>query len=85
MDAEVIVSELPAFARKLDEHLTKGGISNDAFGEQIGTTGEAVRKYREGERMPRDLIRPKIIQATKDSEHPIVPNDFLPEGVFNDS
>lgn len=82
MDAEAIRPEICAFARKLNKHLNDRGISNEAFGEQIGTTGEAVRKYREGSRMPRDARRPKIIQITNGA---VGPNDFLPEEALNAS
>lgn len=62
----------------LDDWLTKHGISNPAFGARIGCTAEAVRKYRNGDRIPDKATMPKIARET---EGEVTANDFyaLPE------
>lgn len=37
----------------------------DAFARQIGVTPEAVRRYRNGSRMPEPLIAERIVKATR--------------------
>lgn len=49
---------------KLDQYLAANGISDPAFAEIIGTSTEAVRRYRKGTRRPTDEIMPKIFAAT---------------------
>ena len=51
----------------LDQWLTEQKINSEEFGRRIGSTGEAVRKWRAGERMPEPEMVETIRIATKDS------------------
>ena len=48
----------------LNEYLREHGFSRARFAEQIGVTGEAVRKYAAGERFPKPAIMRRIAKAT---------------------
>lgn len=50
---------------KLTDWLAAGGLSPEKFAKEIGVTGEAVRRYRTGARMPGPEIAQKIYLATQ--------------------
>ncbi len=58
----------------LDEYLREEEITNGEFGSRIGKTGEAVRRYRTGERWPDPDTMAEILAA---SNGRVTPNDFL--------
>jgi hypothetical protein len=59
---------------KLKAYLSDNQITYAAFGQRISVTGEAVRKYAEGLRIPRAAIMPRIVRATKGA---VGPADFF--------
>lgn len=48
----------------LDDWLTEKAVLPDDFGKMIGCTGQAVRRYRTGDRMPEPEMIEKIGTAT---------------------
>lgn len=48
----------------LEKYLAENGFSAACFAEKIGVTGEAVRRYAAGERIPRPQIMARIVEAT---------------------
>lgn len=57
----------------LEHYLTKRGLSHIQFAKSIGVSGEAVRRYLKGERMPTPSVMSKIIDATHGK---VTPNDL---------
>lgn len=54
--------------------LTDNGVSNVEFGQRIGRTAEAVRRYANGERIPDRETMPAIVEATNGE---VTANDFF--------
>jgi DNA-binding transcriptional regulator YdaS (Cro superfamily) len=50
---------------KLGDWLAAGGLSPEKFAKEIGVSGEAVRRYRVGARMPGPEIAQRIYLATR--------------------
>jgi hypothetical protein len=48
----------------LDEWMTKSSISAEDFGKWLECSGQAVRRYRSGERSPDALMSERIVMAT---------------------
>ena len=48
----------------LDSWLTEKKLKSEEFAAMIGTTGEAVRRYRTGHRFPEPMIVESIVNAT---------------------
>lgn len=59
---------------KLREWLDENGVTNPAFGERIGRSAEAVRRYAIGDRIPDKETMPLIVVATGGG---VTPNDFF--------
>ncbi|UZE47943.1 helix-turn-helix domain-containing protein [Rhodopseudomonas sp. P2A-2r] len=53
------------------------GTSNAAFGEKVGKSGEAIRRYRAGEREPDNDTMAKIFVETAGL---VTPNDWVGVG-----
>lgn len=49
---------------KLREYLTRKGISYDAFGEKVGTTGTTVYRHITGRSRPRPELAAKYVEET---------------------
>lgn len=49
----------------LDEHIKQTGVSNKDFGDEVGASPHAVKKWRRGERVPRPAMMQKIFEASK--------------------
>ncbi len=58
----------------LDEYLSQNDIRNSSFAALIGVSSEAVRRYRDGERIPRPKQMTAIEQATDGA---VRANDFF--------
>lgn len=61
-------------SQTLDIYLRNQGITNSDFGARIGKSGEAVRRYRSGDRWPDRETMQLIFSATDGA---VTPNDFL--------
>lgn len=48
----------------LDQWMKEQGTTPERLGAEIGITGEAVRRYRSGSRMPEPEIVEKLVVAT---------------------
>ena len=57
----------------LDEHIKRTGVKNAEFARLIGVSGEAVRRYREGARIPSAEVMRRIVRVTGGA---VQPNDF---------
>lgn len=55
---------LDARVMTLDKWLTNQEMNAEAFGRLIGVTGQAVRRYRSGERMPDAKTVSRILERT---------------------
>lgn len=64
-----------------DAWLTKAGVTNSAFAELIGKTGETVRRYRAGEREPDFDTQAMIFRLTDGA---VTPNDWVGVGLRAD-
>lgn len=60
----------------LDSYLSREGISNAAFAEQIGVDPSSVWRFRQGARIPRRETMQKIVDLTGGD---VTPNDFFRE------
>lgn len=58
----------------LKDWLSANDVSNSAFGERIGRTAEAVRRYAAGERIPDRETMPLIMEETAGQ---VTANDFF--------
>jgi hypothetical protein len=54
--------------------LRENDVSNVEFGARIGRSGEAVRRYAAGERIPDKETMPRIVNETAGA---VTPNDFF--------
>lgn len=59
---------------KLLDWLVREKIPFAEFGTRIGRTGEAVRRYANGERVPDRATMPKIVRETRGE---VTANDFF--------
>lgn len=59
---------------QLKDWLTEEGQTLAEFGERIGRTAEAVRRYANGDRIPDRETMPKIAEVTKGR---VTANDFF--------
>ena len=60
-------TEQPRAARNLRKHLNKEDQSLAEFAKDVGVSIFAVRKWLNGERVPRDKTKLRIAKATGDS------------------
>lgn len=60
---------------RLDQFIASTGQTDTAFAVQIGVTSEAVRRYRNGTRIPDRAVMERIFAATDGA---VQPNDFYP-------
>ncbi len=60
----------------LDSYLSREGISNATFAEQIGVDPSSVWRFRQGARIPRRETMQKIVDLTGGD---VTPNDFFRE------
>lgn len=58
---------------RLNLWLAAKGISDQAFADKIGTTRQAVHRYKTGARHPEASVRAAIFVAT---DGDVTPNDF---------
>ncbi len=58
---------------KLEEYLTKAGLSDEEFAEKIGLTKHAIRKYRSGARFPLKWV---VLAIEKETRGKVAPNDW---------
>lgn len=61
---------------KLEAFLSETGITNAAFGRQIGRDASSVSRLRRGETRPDWETAAKIAQATNGA---VTANDFMPD------
>jgi hypothetical protein len=59
---------------RLGDYLDRTNLANRDFGELIGVTGEAVRLYVMGARIPRPAVMRRIEEVTGGR---VRPNDFF--------
>ena len=59
---------------RLSAYLSDKGESTAEFAARLGVTGEAVRLWLNGERIPRQEMMVRISQAT---DNAVTPNDFF--------
>ena len=62
----------------LSEYLKRHDLAAARFAEKIGVTGESVRRYAAGERVPRPEIMNRIVEATDGT---VQHRDFYGQGV----
>lgn len=58
---------------RLDDWLKQRGVSEAAFGRQIGVKQQSVNRYRKHENIPDRDIMARIVDATGGE---VLPNDF---------
>lgn len=59
----------------LNEYIAQQGITASEFARRLGVSAETVRRYREGERIPRREEMQRIFEVTGGA---VAPNDFFP-------
>ena len=62
----------------LSQYLQQHDLTAARFAEKIGVTGESVRRYAAGERVPRPEIMNRIVEATDGT---VQHRDFYSQGV----
>jgi hypothetical protein len=59
---------------RLRDYLTTHSLTNVEFGSKVELTGEAVRRYANGDRIPSREAMRRIFDETKGA---VTPNDFF--------
>lgn len=59
----------------LSEYLDSHTLTLTAFAERVGVSVEAVRRYTDGDRLPRPDVMARIVEATAGA---VQPGDFYP-------
>ena len=60
---------------RLSDYLTAQKLPFSDFGQRVGVSGESVRLWAHGERVPRPDVMARIVEAT---EGAVQPGDFYP-------
>lgn len=82
VDINTVMVSMWGMSQPLDVYLRCQGITNSEFGARIGKTGEAVRRYRSGDRWPDRETMQLIVSATDGA---VTPNDFLMSTALTDT
>jgi len=67
---------------RLSDYLTAQKLPFADFGQRVGVSGESVRLWAHGERVPRPDVMARIVEATAGA---VQPGDFYPASVAGGS